>query len=112
MGSDSLAVYLVLIGELRWIPDPTTYNNLFSGWDVHPNDYLVNNMPMGVPFTSGAVLATSPGGAGTPIYVVTNGQKLWIPSQAVFTQFHFNSPAVVTVPDIIINFIPQGLNIG
>ncbi len=73
------------------------------------NDYLVDNVPLGLALTSGAVLAK---GSGAPEYLVTNGQKLWIPSPAVFGQFYFNSGKVVTVPDVIINSIPQGLNIG
>jgi len=109
-GSNSAPVYLILHGQLRWIPDPITYNNLFKDWNgIGVNDYLVDNVPRGVPLTSGAVLAK---GSGPAIYVVTNGQKLWIPDPTVFNKFYFNSGKVVTVPDVIINSIPQGLNIG
>jgi hypothetical protein len=109
-GSNSAPVYLILHGQLRWIPDPTTYNNLFKDWNgIGVNDYLVDNVPVGLPLTSGAVLAK---GSGAAIYVITNGQKLWIPDPTVFNKFYFNSGKVVTVPDVIINSVPQGLNIG
>jgi hypothetical protein len=109
-GSNSAPVYLILHGQLRWIPDPTTYNNLFKDWNgISINDYLVDNVPAGATLTSGAVLAK---GSAAPIYLVTNGQKLWIPDPTVFNKFYFNSGKVITVPDVVINFVPQGPNIG
>ena len=99
-GSNSAPYYLIVLGQLRWIPDPTTYNNLFKDWNgVMVNDYLVDNVPLGLALTSGAVLAK---GSGAPEYLVTNGQKLWIPSPAVFGQFYFNSGKVVTVQQYVI----------
>jgi hypothetical protein len=110
-GSNSAPIYLMLNGELRWIPDPTTYNNLFKDWNgVNVNDYLVDNAPHGAALTSGAVLAIGLGTA--PIYLVTNGQKLWIPNPAVFNQFYFNQGRVVVVPDVVISSVPQGVNVG
>jgi hypothetical protein len=104
------AIYLVMHGLLRLIPDPTTYNNLFKTWNgVVVSDYLVDNIPSGPALTSGAVLAK---GSSPAIYLVTNNQKLWIPDPATFEKFSFNGSKVNTVADVIINFVPTGPNVG
>ncbi|RAS22631.1 hypothetical protein [Paraburkholderia bryophila] len=104
-------IYLVLNGELQWIPNPETYNNLFASWNgVVVSDYLVDNVPRGPALTSGAVLAK---GNGAPQeYLVSNGTKQWIPDPATFKKFAFNASKVVTVPQIIIDYVPSGRNIG
>ena len=73
------------------------------------SDYLVDNVPRGPALTNGAVLAK---GSGSPVYLVTNGQKLWIPNPETFNKFAFNWDKIVTVPDVVIDFIPTGPNIG
>ena len=83
---------------------------IFKDWNgIGINDYSVDNVPQGLPLTSGAVLAK---GTGPEIYVIANSQKLWIPDPNVFSKFYFNSGKVVTVSNVIINSIPQGMNIG
>lgn len=110
-GSDGPAIYLVLNGQLRWVPDPTTYTNLFMDWNgVVVSDYLVNSIPKGPQLTSGAVLVKSPSSA--PQYLVTNGQKLWIPNPDVVKKFYFNSAKLVSLPQVVVDAIPQGANIG
>ncbi len=109
-GSNSAPIYLILHGQLRWIPNPTTYTNLFASWNnVIVSDYLVDSVPSGPALTNGAVLAK---GSGAATYLVTNGQKLWIPNPDTFNKFSFNSAKVVTVPDVVINAIPSGPNVG
>ena len=96
---------------LQWIPDPATYNNLFSTWNgVVVSDYLVDNVPAGPALTSGAVLAK--GNSSAPEYLITNGYKQWIPDPATFNKFAFNSSKVVSIPNIIINYVPTGPNVG
>lgn len=106
MATNSAPVYLILHGHLRWIPNPTTYTNLFASWDgIIVSDYLVDNVPGGPALTNGAVLAK---GSGSPVYLVTNGQKLWIPNPETFNKFGFSWDKIVTVPDVVIDFIPTG----
>ncbi len=108
--SNSGPVYLILHGHLRWIPNPGTYTNLFASWDdILVSDYLVDNVPQGPALTNGAVLAK---GSHPQTYLVTNGQKLWIPNPETFKKFGFNAGKVVTVPDVVIDFIPTGPNVG
>lgn len=104
-------IYLVLNGQLQWIPNPETYNNLFASWNgVVVSDYLVDNVPRGPALTSGAVLAR--GNAAAPEYLVSNGTKQWIPDPATFNKFAFNAGKVVTVPQIVIDYVPSGRNVG
>jgi hypothetical protein len=104
-------IYLIMNGLLQWIPDPTRYNNLFSSWNgVVVSDCLVDNVPPGPALTSGAVLAK--GNSSAPEYLITNGYKQWIPDPATFNKFAFNSSKVVSIPNIIINYVPTGPNVG
>jgi hypothetical protein len=101
------AIYLVdPQGFLRWIPDPTTYNNLFRDWNGVISSLDIPNISRGPNLTSGAVLAT---GAGTaPVYLVTNGAKDWITSPAVMDKYYFNWNTVVQAPNVLVEFIPTG----
>lgn len=104
-------IYLVLNGQLQWIPNPKTYENLFASWSgVLVSDYLVDNVPRGPGLTPGAVLAK--GGGAAPEYLVSNGTKQWIPDPATFKKFAFNAGKVETVPQIVIDYVPPGPNVG
>ncbi|MGG1948830.1 hypothetical protein AB1286_29165 [Trinickia sp. NRRL B-1857] len=100
-------IFLIMNGLLRLVPDPATFANLFNSPTVQQNDYLVDNCPPGPAISSGAVIAQ---GAGPAQYLITNDVKMWIPSPAVVAQFSFNSPVVV--PNILLEFISTGPNVG
>ncbi|MGF6240447.1 hypothetical protein P3T42_002198 [Paraburkholderia sp. GAS38] len=105
------AVYLIMNGLLQWIPNPPTYENLFVSWDgVVVSDYLVDNVPPGPALTSGAVL--SKGDSSAPVYLVTNNHKQWIPDEAAFNKFAFNSAKIAIVPQVVIDYVPAGPNVG
>ena len=108
-GSANGAIYLIMNGILRWIPNPDTYNSMFASWDgIVINDYLVDSVPSGEPFTSGSTLVTD--GVDPAIYLVTLGVKMWVPSPDVMVQFNFASPAVV--PSVVIQFLQNGPDVG
>lgn len=98
-------IYLIVNGTKRLIPDPDTLKRLFIHnptiipWDV-PS---VESGPM---LSVGAVLVRADGFANT--YVVTNGVRWFIPSDAVFNRYQFNRANVVVVPAIVINSVPPG----
>jgi hypothetical protein len=99
-------VYLVLNSFRCWIPDPTTYQNLFvPGATVVP-DINIGVVSEGPAITSGAVLLQ--GSASPQVYLITNGVKMWIPSPAIFTRYQFNAAKILVVPQIVINSIPTG----
>jgi hypothetical protein len=104
---NNAAIYLVdPKGFLRWIPDPTTYNNLFRDWNGVISSLDIPNISKGPNLTSGAVLAIAIGTA--PVYLVTNGTKEWITSPAAMDKYYFNWNTIVQTPHVLIDFIPTG----
>ena len=67
-------------------------------------------MPIGPVLTYRSVLAK--GAEAAAIYLVTNGQKMLIPNPPVFDLFNFAPNKVVVVPQVVIDFLPQGSNVG
>jgi hypothetical protein len=100
------AVYLVLNGMKRHIPNPNTYNSLFANWNnIVISDYLVDQIPAGDPLSNGAVLIK---GSSPLVCLGTNGQKLPIPSEAVFNKYYFAWNKIHTIPDEVFNSVPTG----
>jgi len=95
-------------GTKRHIPDPTTYNDLFRDWSgIQAMD--VSTIASGPDVTSGAYLATPPGGG--PIYLVSNGQKRHVTSPAVMDKFWFNWAQVRQVPQSTLDALPNGTDL-
>jgi len=104
-------------GTLRWIPNQTTYQNLFGGPSTQFN-YIAqlkdnNAIDRGPDIPDGAMLATDPNlGA---VYLIDqyndNGYKRLITSPTAFQKFHFAQGQVTTVPAIVLSFARSGPNI-
>ena len=104
---NNAAVYVVdPQGFLRWIPDPTTYNNLFRDWNSIIVDIDLVNIATGPALTSGAVLAR--GSTEAAVYLISNGRKDWITSPAAMDKYDFNWNTIVQVPNILVDSIPAG----
>ncbi|MDD1450626.1 hypothetical protein NHF48_005940 [Sphingomonas sp. H160509] len=102
------AIYLVMWGELHWIPDPATFNSLFKDWSgIINSDYIVDNMPKGLALAAGSFIAIS--GASPAWYFVTLGKKLHIPDPATVNRFNFRSP--ISLPHLALDYIPTGPNV-
>ena len=101
---------MVRSGYLRWIPDPTTYNNLFRDWNGIVNDpNVVKTIALGSDLiTSGAYLAQSP--TTFKVYLMTNGTKNWITSPTAMDKYYFSWSAIRQVDDTTLNGIPDGVN--
>lgn len=92
-------------GLLQWIPNPSTYNNLFRDWSgVYRVDIAA--MPIGTALSDGAVLVK--GQASAAVYLVSNGKKRWITSPAAMDKDDFNWNHVYVVPQILVNSIATG----
>jgi hypothetical protein len=80
-------------GTLRHIPDATTRDNLFGEYhvisDLAQNREVDPSHPIGSTLSSGAHLAWD-GTPGDPTYLITNGEKRWIPSPDVLDRFRFS----------------------
>ncbi len=100
-------IFLMMNGQLTHVPNPATFNNLFSSPKVSTSDYVVDNAPRGPEITVGAFIAV---GDGPAQYLITNHVKMWIPSPAVVTQFQFRGPTKVA--QILLDFIVTGPNVG
>lgn len=62
-----------------------------------------------VKFKDGTLVQSKSGG---PVYVISDGQKLPIPSQAVFQAYRYNIKNVIKTTDFILNFHPLGPELG
>jgi hypothetical protein len=94
-------------GYLRYIPNPTTYNNLFRNWNGVLTFDIVN-IAQGPAISNGAILAR--GSGESPVYLITNGVKDWITTPAAMDKYYFNWATVCVVPDVLVDFIPNGTN--
>lgn len=109
-GVNDPAVYLVLDGKRRWIPNPATYNSLFRDWTGISQVIDINSIDDGGPITDGAVLARA--GNAPAVYLVSNGVRRWIVSPAAFDHYWFDWTKIVSVPNVVINSVPVGANIS
>lgn len=99
-------VYLVNPeGYLQLIPNPQTYNNLFRDWNNVIKEDLIN-IAMGAPLTDGAVLAKADN--SDAVYIVTNGVKRWVTGPGSMDKYYFKWEAILTVPHVLVDFIPTG----
>jgi hypothetical protein len=104
------AVYLIDEGYRRWIPDPTTYNNLFRNWDGIVKDIDLNEIPETAPITHDAILAMPlENGA---VYLIDNGKKRHIASPAVMDKYWFSWDRIYHVPHVLLDFILIGTTIS
>jgi hypothetical protein len=109
-GPASPAIYVVIDGYRRWIPDPATYNNLFRDWN---GIIVVSNLPdiaEAEPLSSGAVLARPAGMA--PVYLVSNGVKRHITAPSVMDKYYFDWSKVQSLAVSVVNSIRTGPSIS
>ena len=100
------AIWLILNGVRRHIPNPATYDNLFRNWSGIVQDINANEIDDGGPISNGARLARPANEA--PVYLITNDVKMWVPSPAVMDEYHFDWNKVVSLPKVAIDSIPDG----
>jgi hypothetical protein len=103
-------VYLVLDGKRRWIPNPTTYTNLFRDWNGIQQVIDINAIDDGGPLSDGAVLMRPANQA--PVYLVTDGSKRWVTAPSVMDKYYFDWNKVVSVPPVVAASVPTGVNIN
>jgi hypothetical protein len=99
-------IYLMDEGYRRWIPNPTTYNNLFRDWNGIQEDVAVGEIPLGTPLADGSVLAMGSGNGA--VYLAEAGVKRWITSPAAMDKYYFNWNRIYVIPSILIRNNPDG----
>mmetsp|Transcript_45786 Transcript_45786/g.41001 ORF Transcript_45786/g.41001 Transcript_45786/m.41001 type:complete len:142 (+) Transcript_45786:45-470(+) len=104
------AIYLVLDGKLRHIPDPPTFNQLFDKWEYeNMNDILLQQLVKGDPLPQGSHLFN---GTAPHVYLLDkiNGKlvKRHIVSPPVFNKYSFSGSKIKSIPNISVQAIPDG----
>ena len=100
------AIYLMVAGQKRHIPDPPTYDNLFRDWNGVVQDPHLNDIDTGTPINHGAVLAQGYGDAA--VYLIDGGHKRHIGSPATMDRYHLAWNKIQHVAPILIASIPTG----
>jgi hypothetical protein len=100
------AVFLIIDGQRHWIPNQTTYFNLFRNFDGIVKDPHINDIDEGQQLSDGAILARSP--EFSNVYLVSNGTRRWISSQGVFDRYQFDNRKIVLIPSAVLFGVPEG----
>lgn len=101
------AVYLVLDGVLRHIPDVPTYENLFIDWDniTHCSD--LDGYTIGEPLSKEVSLAK--GTLDGKVFLLLKEEKRWISSPDVFEWYGFSLLKIQSLPADKLEAIPTGI---
>jgi len=102
---DTRKVYLILDGQLRWIPNPETYNNLFRDWNGIAEFADISDIEEGEQITDGAILAKDPN--SPPVYLLSFHQKRHIASPAAMDKYYFSWDAIKKIDKVALDSIPD-----
>lgn len=110
--SSSGAIYFGLDGQLRVIPNPATYNNLFrTPWSyITVANQWIKRENVGTPIMDGARLIRGSGRAEVFLTDKCGDRdcKRHVQSQAAMDRYGFNGNAVQTVPTYTVDFMYTG----
>ena len=111
--SGTSPVYLIVLGEACWVPNPATFDNLFvqARWkqiqQISKTGF--DTIPPGPPLTDGAYLAKVPTSA--PQYLVSWGMANHISGPDAVQRYGFNEQALRTVTQQQIDSLGKGWTI-
>jgi len=102
------AVFLVVGGQRRWIPNQQTFESLGLDWPSVKTigDQQLNDIPKGEDYPSLNRRAVK--GSGSEIYLLEGGKKRWIPNEQKFAALKLRMEDVETISDEDLSFIPLG----
>ncbi|GAB3250352.1 hypothetical protein [Kineosporia babensis] len=102
-------VYFILDGLLRLVPDSTTQANLFGPTPTIQQNFDITSLPIGVPITSGAVLAGAPS-YGVCLFTESVRRHVLGGNMPIYG---FVWPTTLaTLPDILFESVSGGPDIG
>ena len=113
-------VYLILNANARWIPNPDTYNNLFtqnlndSGDAITDyDDAIMKGMAFGTDLPNGCMLFKAKDAA--PVWLTDDllglKQKRHIADPNTMDKYSFSWDKIKSYPEIIVDSIPTGAQI-
>jgi hypothetical protein len=102
------SVYLIMEGKRRAVPNPATYARLFNSdckiWGPDPSWAIVD---AGQPLDCNALLVV--GQSSGAVYLLTDGDRYWVPNEAILAKYCFNASQAIALPDEYIDQISAGL---
>lgn len=99
------AVYLMMHGQLRWIPSTEIYNRLFVNWNGIFQILLLDGFDIGPPLGGDARLIETEIGT---VYLLCDGKKHHVSNPATLARYHFDLRKAVEVPSFVAALIPNG----
>lgn len=100
------AIWLVANGGYRKrVPVGPTFGNLFLPTATIVKDINVTAIPEQAGITDGAILARATG--EQTVYLISNGTK-WPITAGGFGRYQFDPARIVNVPEVLLDFIPDG----
>lgn len=104
------AIWLILNGVRRHIPNPSTFDNLFRNWNGIVQDINADQIDEGAALSNGAFLARPNNEA--PVYLVSNNEKMHVLSPDVMDDYNFDWNRVQSLPKVAIDAIASGPNVN
>ncbi|MBT0770755.1 hypothetical protein KIH74_17560 [Kineosporia sp. J2-2] len=101
------AIYLVLDGYRRFVPNMTTYNKLFRDETGIVTDTGVADIPVGPALSDGASLI-----GGNGVYLVSNQVKRHVSSGAAMDKYWFSWSKVFEVPQVVLDAMASGQSLS
>lgn len=98
--------FLIDNGQKRPIPTQETYNRLFKDYNGIVSDINIDEIETGISLSIDALLAK--GNKYTDTYLIENGVKRGIATQAVFNFYNFSWKKIQVIDQAIINIILSG----
>jgi len=100
-------VYLIdPAGYRRRVASHATYDRLFRDWRGIVDTSDLERLAERPPLTSGSLLVR--GDASARIYLLDEGRKRFIPSDAAMDKYWFNWARICVVRQVLIDHVPLG----
>jgi hypothetical protein len=104
----SPAIFLVVDGRRRWIPNEATFNALGLDWNAIQtiSDSILDNIPQGTDYPSLSRRLVK--GSAPATFFLERGRRRWIPDEQTFNARGFSWSDVEAIPDKNLESIPLG----
>lgn len=100
------AIWLILDGKRRHIPNPTSFNAIFKNWNTiltrFPQELSI--IPTGPPLLNARLIK----GSGPAVYLTVDLSKRHIANPRTFNHFNFSWNKIINVSNAVISNLPTG----
>jgi hypothetical protein len=104
------AVWLVMCGVRRWIPDEVTYNNIFRDWSGIRTitDREIDSIPTGKTLRNASLVK----GTDPRVFFVHDNTKYYIKSEAAFNAWNFDWSEIALAEQVVLNRMTNGCHLS